>query len=205
MTVCGRPGRLPILLSLAGVLLAACAPTVTHAPSLDTSPPPSSTVTASVAPSPGGSPAVPIDPTLLAILPATVGGQAISEVPEVEADLVTDPNLVVNADGLAVGLGIDVSSGEFAYVAVIRLRPLVFSNAFYLSWRRSYDEAACSQSNGFTGTSSSTIGGRQVFIGTCAGGASTYHVHLAGPDRLVSITSVGGSHFGALILAGLKP
>jgi hypothetical protein len=205
MTLCGRPRRLPILLSLAGILLAACGPNVSAAPSVGASQLPSPTAATSADASPGGSPAVPIDPTLLAILPPTVGGQGITEVPEVEANLVTDPNLVANAGGLAVALGVDINSGEFAYVAVIQLKPLVFSNAFYLSWRQSYDAGACSQSNGLTGTSLSTIAGRQVFVGTCAGGATTYHVHLAGPDRLVSITSVGASHFGALILAGLKP
>ena len=159
----------------------------------------------SAAGSPRPSPAVPIDPTLLSILPATVGGQTISEVPEVEAGIVTDPSLVANATGLAVALGVDLSSGEFAYIAVIRLKPLVFSNAFYLSWRQSYDQGACSQSNGVESTSTTTIAGRQVFVGTCAGGASTYHIHLAAPDRLVSITSVGTSHYGALVLAGLTP
>ena len=154
---------------------------------------------------PGASPAVPVDPTLLSILPATVGGQPISEVQDVEVNLATDPSLVVNAAGLAVALGIDLSAGEFAYVAVIQLKPLVFSNAFYLSWRQSYDEGACSQSNGLKSTSTTTIAGRPVFVGTCAGGATTYHVHLAAPDRLVSITSVGTSQYGALVLAGLKP
>jgi hypothetical protein len=155
--------------------------------------------------SPGASPAVPIDPTLLAILPATVSGQGINEVPEIEGNLMTDPNLVQNASSLAVALGINMTTGDFAYVAVIQLKPLVFSNAFYLSWRQSYDGGACSQSNGLKGTSATTIAGRQVFVGTCKGGAQTYHIQLAAPDRLVSITSVGTGHYGALVLASLQP
>jgi hypothetical protein len=235
MTVRRRPGWPPIPGLILGVLLAACGPTVSAtarpAPAAssisDMSP-------SAIAASPTGqplavgsaaglavgsaaglavgsagsarpSPAVPIDPTLLSILPATVDGQTISEVPEVEAGIVTDPSLVANATGLAVALGVDLSSGEFAYIAVIRLKPLVFSNAFYLSWRQSYDQGACSQSNGVESTSTTTIAGRQVFVGTCAGGASTYHIHLTAPDRLVSITSSGTSHYGALVLAGLIP
>jgi len=147
---------------------------------------------------------VPVDPGLLAILPANVSGQAISEVPEIEATLMTDPSLVHNAASLAVALGINMNTGDFAYVAVIQLKPLVFSNTFYLSWRESYDQGACSQSNGLKETSSTTIAGRQVFVGTCNGGAITYHVHLPTPDRLVSITSVGTADYGALVLDNLN-
>ncbi len=203
------------------VLLAACSPSVSPAPSLAPSLAPVPSVATSASPvvvatspstspgTPGGSagasPGVPIDPSLLAILPPSVGGQPITEVPEVEANLVSDPNLVATAAGLAVALGIDVGSGEFAYIAVIQLKPLVFGNAYYSSWRQSYDEGACSQSNGLKSTGTATIAGRQVFTGICNGGAETYHVHLTGPDRLVSITSVGTSHFGAIVLAALKP
>ena len=196
----------------------ACAATTTPEPSrvvTAASPSPAATQ-ASVVPSallsagpgpasPGASPAVPIDPSLLAILPASVSGQGINEIPEVEANLMTDPSLVQNASSLAVALGINMNTGDFAYVAVIQLKPLVFSNAFFLSWRQSYDDGACSQSDGLQGTSTTTIAGRQVYVGSCNGGAKTYHVHLAAPDRLVSITSVGTGQYGALVLASLKP
>jgi hypothetical protein len=228
MTVRRRSAWPPIPGLILSVLLAACGPNVSATPRptpaasaiSDASPSAiaasptgqalavgsaTGSAVGSAAGSPRPSPAVPIDPTLLSILPATVGGQTITEVPEVEAGIVTDPSLVANATGLAVALGVDLSSGEFAYIAVIRLRPLVFSNAFYLSWRQSYDQGACSQSNGVESTSTTTIAGRQVFVGTCAGGATTYHIHLTAPDRLVSITSVGTSHYGALVLAGLTP
>ena len=201
VTGCGSTA--PPAPSVVGVSPSAGPSAASPSPSTDVGPSPSAQVAAS--PSPGGSPAVPIDAGLLAILPATVGGQAISEIPEIEANLVTDPNLVQNAAALAVALGINGSSGDFAYIAVIQLKPIVFSNAFYLSWRQSYDEGACSQSSGLKSTSSTEIAGRQVFVGTCTGGATTYHVHLASPDRLVSITSVGAADFGRLVLAGLNP
>lgn len=154
--------------------------------------------------SPAGA-AVPIDPDLLAILPSTVAGQSITEIPEIEANLVTDPDLEANAASLAVALGINSATGDFAYVAVIQLKPLVFTNAWYVSWRDSYDQGACSQSSGLKSTSSATIGGWPVFIGTCAGGAMTYQVHMSAPDRVVSITSVGTADFGAQVVASLKP
>ena len=195
------------------VALAGCnAATGATAPASASSASPVAVVPASPAPSsapsasPGPSrPTVPIDPTLLAILPSTVAGQAITEIPEIEANLKTDPDLVANAAALAVGLGVNSGTGDFAYVAVVELKPMVFTNAWFVSWRQSYDESACSQSNGLAGTTNTTIGGMSVFVGTCNGGARTYHVHLTGPDRLVSITSVGSADYGEMVVAGLKP
>jgi hypothetical protein len=159
----------------------------------------------SASPSASSGPTVPIDPLLLAVLPSTVAGQTISEIPEIEANLMTDPDLVANAASLAVALGINSGTGDFAYIAVIQLKPLVFSNSWYLSWRQSYDQGACSQSNGLKSTTSAMLGGWQVFEGLCQGGALTYHVHLTAPDRIVSITSVGSAGYGAIVAAGLKP
>ncbi|MGH2511622.1 MAG: hypothetical protein ACRDGQ_02925 [Candidatus Limnocylindrales bacterium] len=147
---------------------------------------------------------MPVDPLLLALLPATVDGQAITEIPEIEAQIGTDPDLLANAQALAVALGVNSATDDFAYIAVIQLKPLVFSNAWFVSWRQSYDQGACSQSNGLKSTGSTSIAGRQVFVATCIGGASTYHVHLAGPDRLISITAAGPGNYGALVMADLK-
>jgi hypothetical protein len=212
------------VLLVAGVLAAGCSATSGISPAPST--PPSTTAAPSTAappsvaepsaslaigagssPSASGSagPAIPIDPLLLAILPAAVGGQAISEMPDIEANLTTDPDLQTNAASLAVALGINSGTGDFAYVAVIQLKPFVFSNAWFTSWRQSYDQGACSQSSGLKSTSSTTIAGRQVFVGTCNGGALTYHVHLTGPDRVVSITSVGTAGFGATVIGTLRP
>ena len=211
-----RAGRPSIILAAITLVLAGCGsnassvasvlpPTTAPGSVAISAPSPSPSVTPSVPASPGASPAVPVDPALLTVLPATVGGQPINEVPEIEVQLVTDPSLLQSASSLAVALGINTTTGDFAYVAVIQLKPLVFSNAFYSSWRQSYDQGACSQSSGFKSATTTTIAGRQVFVGTCVGGALTYHVHLLGPDRLVSITSVGSADFGELVMATLKP
>lgn len=218
----GRPaGTLRIAVAGLALIVAGCGSTATSSPSGPAAtptaivaptatigaPPPSPTSSpgASLDASPGASPAVPIDTGLLASLPAMIGGQQVNEVPEIEAELASDPNLAENASSLAVALGINMATGDFAYVAVIQLKPLVFSNAFYSSWRQSYDESACTQSSGLKSTGSATISGRQVFLGVCVGGALTYHVHLPAPDRLISITSVGPAHFGQLVLEGLRP
>ena len=182
------------------------APSVAPAPTTSTpAQSPTGSAPASLPASPAASPLVPIDTSLLASLPAMVGGQQVNEVPEIEAELASDPSLAQNASSLAVALGINMATGDFAYVAVIQLKPLVFTNAFFSSWRQSYDQSACTQSSGLKSTGSTTIAGRQVFLGTCVGGALTYHVHLPAPDRLISVTSVGPAHFGQLVLEGLRP
>ena len=47
-----------------------------------------------------------------------------------------------------------------------------------------------------------TIDGRQVFIGSCANGAFTYHLRY-GEDVIVSLTSVGEGRFGEQVVQNL--
>jgi hypothetical protein len=49
------------------------------------------------------------------------------------------------------------------------------------------------------------VAGRAVFVATCVQGARTYHVHLVGPDRIVSITSIGERNLGERIVSDLEP
>ena len=51
--------------------------------------------------------------------------------------------------------------------------------------------------------SETEIGGRLAYIGTCFGGARTYHTYLEEQGFIVSITATGERRFGELILAGL--
>ena len=156
----------------------------------------------------GGSPAVTIDDSLLAILPASVKGVPLVANAEGEAHDLTDPALAGEASALAAALAIDVGTGDFAYASVVRLRPGVFSDAYFQSWRETFDAGACSQAGGVAGSSAeATIGGHQTFIGHCVGGILTYHVHvLAVPsgDLIVSISSQGTQRLGQLVVEGLR-
>ena len=68
----------------------------------------------------------------------------------------------------------------------------VFDEPSSAHWRDTYDEAACAPAGGVTGHAQATIDGRTVFIGTCAGGALTYHVRLEERSgSSCSITAVG--------------
>jgi hypothetical protein len=93
---------------------------------------------------------------------------------------------------------------DLAIVSVIRLRPGVFDEAWFRTWRTTYDAAACEVAGGLAGQPSEVeIGGRTAYVGTCAGDAHTYHVHLAAPTLIVSVTAAGERKFGELVVAGL--
>ncbi len=154
-------------------------------------------------PSPSAGATVPVDPSLLAVLPATVRGLTVGPVPDPTG--LGDPTLVANVARIAEGFAIDPASGDFVYASVIALRPGVFSDAFFRSWRDSFDVGACSGAGGVVGHAEAQIGGRTAFIGRCAGGLLTYHVRLDGRDAIVSVSSLGQAHLGEELVAGLRP
>jgi hypothetical protein len=165
---------------------------------------PSSPGRASTAPEPS---AVTVDATLLHVLPATIDGVALEPDPTTASQIAVDPSLADTAQAIGVALAIrpGTSGGDdLAVASVIRLRPGVFSEAWFETWRRTYDEGACEVAGGVQGPPSQTsIAGRTVYVGTCAGDAHTYHVHLADPTLIVSVTAAGPDRFGELVVAGL--
>ena len=158
-------------------------------------------------PAPAG-PGLSVDASLLRVLPARIDGVALEPDPTTAAGIAADPTLAGSAQAIAVALAIrpGTSSGDdLAIVSVIRLRPGVFSDAWFVTWRTTYDQSACDVAGGVKGAPTQvSIAGRTVFIGTCAGDAQTYHVHLADPGLIVSITAAGPHRFGELVVAGLS-
>jgi hypothetical protein len=174
----------------------AAGPTPTRAP---VSPTPA---TSDTAPSHGAQAA--IDPTLLDALPDEVGGLPVQPSPEALADAVTDPAIVRDVEALAAGIVVDPASGEFAYATVIRFFDGVWSDGFYRNWRDTFDAGVCEQAGGVSGTAEAEIGGRQVFIGSCAGGAHTYHAWLGNRGVLVSVSAVGAQRLGEQLVEDLR-
>ncbi len=147
--------------------------------------------------------AVPVDPTLLDAFPATVAGFPFSPVDQTVGG--DDPALILNANAMAQGLVIDPITSDFASASVVVLREGVFNEAFFRSWRDTFDEAACSQAGGVVGNAQAQIGGRTTYIGRCDGGVLTYHVWLQARQAIVSVSSLGDAQFGKQLLEGLKP
>jgi hypothetical protein len=209
-----------LLVSAISLLLAACSPgaSATAVPSgLSGSLPPPATGTpgasaGSGAASPSSSPAsspvssgtVRIDPALLSVLPTTVDGAAIAEAPEAEAESATDRTLSGSVDRLASAFVASADGTNWAYASIIALKMGAFNEPFYRDWRDTFDRGACSQAGGVTGSAQSSIGGRLVFIGRCAGGLLTYHAYLPGTNLLVSISALGPQRYGERVVQGLR-
>lgn len=150
--------------------------------------------------------AIAVDPDLLSYLPPAVAGSPLVPDPASAGRIAVDPSLGDAVSAIAVALVV-VATGDdedLAIANVVRLRRGVFSDTFFADWRASYDLAACEPAGGATGESPRTIAGFPAFVGTCAGGVTTYHVHRSDDGILVSITSVGRRDLGALVVAGLR-
>ncbi len=164
----------------------------------------------SAAPSAGsaGAAGLVVDARLLQALPVQVDGVVLEPDSTTAARIADDPTLAGSAQAIAVALaispGTSSSGDDLAIVSVIRLRPGVFSDAWYATWRSTYDTGACEVAGGVEGSPAQvSIAGRTVYEGSCAGDATTYHVHLSDPALIVSITAAGARHFGELVVAGL--
>ena len=150
---------------------------------------------------------VDVDQDLLDLLPVAVGGIAITSDPVTAASIATDPALAANASAIAVGIAVAPGASgadDLAVASAVELRPGVYSDAFFRDWRDSYDSAACETAGGVSGNAEADIGGHHAYIGTCTGGAHTYHVYLEKDDVIVSVTSVGELRLGEQVIAGLR-
>ena len=193
------------------VALAACGPTASPSPPPTPTPEPTPTLaptpTATPVPPTGetGGPAVPINSTLLAVLPAEVDGLPLTENAAAEAVGSADPQLPEIATAFAAGLALDASTGQFVFAVVIGLTPGALDDGRFRDYRATFDQGACSQANGLTGTAEAQIDGRTVYIGTCAGGVQTYHVWLQPQGLLISASAVGQRGLGEILMAHLRP
>jgi hypothetical protein len=161
-----------------------------------------------VAATPGATPAgslaspIPVDTGLLDLIPATLDGLSRQTDVAVDARIARDPDLAALATSFATALYIDPASGNFAYVSLVRLAHPLADEA-YRDYRDSFDEAACSQAGGKTGTASATLGGRSVDIGSCAGGVHTYHALLPEESVIASVSSLGDRRLGEKLMTQL--
>lgn len=195
---------------LAGVLaLAGCGPETPTAASPSPSPSRAASAVASPSPQPSRSSAgaVEVDRSLLQVLPDEVHGQPIRADDETAAEIAGSGDLAPDIEAIAVALYIQPGSSaadDLAIVSVVLVRPGVFGDAWFRSWRSTYDVGACEIAGGVQpGSAVSEIGVHETHIGACTGGVHTYHVHLQGPDRVVSITAAGEGRFGERVVAGL--
>jgi hypothetical protein len=127
--------------------------------------------------------------------------------PETTARVAGDPELAADVSGLAIGLlrlaGSRPDAPDLAIVNVARLRDPAADDAWFRSWRDSYDEAACAQAGGIARRAETDVDGRAVFVGSCAGGPFTYHVRIGDGRLVLSLTSIGPANLGRRVVEGL--
>lgn len=209
-----RAGRARLLVAVFAVGAAACGPiepSATPSPSAATIPASPtlsapSTATAVVETAPALPPGVTVDAGLLEVLPTEIDGVTLEPDPATAALVGSDPLLADSALSLAVALAVAPGASDaedLAVASVIRLRPDVFDEAFYQEWRDTYNEAACEVADGVESEDETEIAERPVYVGTCVGGALTYHTYLVDQGFIVSVTATGERGFGELIMAGL--
>lgn len=185
---------------LLGLTLLACGPSTTRSPAASTAGPtaPRAGCVNGESPAP-----IVIDRTLLEVLPASVDGILIEPSPDGEAAGLGDACLARIAGSFASGFAADLE--DFVYVVVANLRPNVRFDTVFPDWRDTFDEGACSQAGGVSDHAETGIGGRTVYIGTCAGGLRTYHAWLEDRGVLISASAVGERRLGELLVESLRP
>lgn len=163
--------------------------------------------TVSGAPSAIGSSGVAVDPTLLDVLPDSVAGVTIAPDLETSGEIAAEGSVAPFVSGLALATAFGPpatdASTDYVVVTVAQLRPGTFSDVFFRGWRDTFDTAVCEQAGGVTGNAETDIAGRHTFIGTCAGGVHTYHVHLPVRDLIVSMQGAGNGGWPERIVEGL--
>ena len=202
-----RVGQAPSTASLALVALLAVGLAACTGGQPAASGAPATTTPTLTAPAGDASPApLAVETSLLAILPTSVAGVALLPAPVTAAGMIHDPALQTTAAAVAVGSVVAPGGSrgdDLAIATVIRLRPGVYSDAFYARWRSDYDAAACEPAGGVSSHVQQLIGQHRVEVTVCAQGARTYSTYL-GDDLLVSVTALGDRKFGDLVMAGLR-
>jgi hypothetical protein len=147
------------------------------------------------------------DSSLLDRIPAAKAGLTLTYDPETTATVAAGQGLADDAAAIATGLAIPTgqaaSPSDFVIVNVVRLRTPNTDDEWFRQWRDSYDRAACAQAGGVTGNAEAHLGSHDVFIGSCSGGALTYHSLLDGGSTVVSLTAIGPGRMGEKLMAAV--
>jgi hypothetical protein len=154
-----------------------------------------------------------VDVGLLEILPAELDGIArqgdAETAAEIAAEIAAATGLEASVGGIAVAIYVGAlataADADYAVATVVRLRPGVFSDAWFRDWRDTFDAGVCDQAGGVdAGRSEIEIEGRTVHRSSCVGGVVMHHVHLEDRDVVVSIQGAGPADLGRRIVASLK-
>jgi hypothetical protein len=146
-----------------------------------------------------------IDATLLRVLPPTIAGLEVKELPDAEQQATTDASLGRSVSRVATAFVVDAKGTNWAYTAVVDVRPAAETDVFFRDWQTTFDTTACQRVGGVAGHTQIQIGGRDVDRTACGGNVTTYHLRLSGTSLLISISEFGPAKFGEQELGALRP
>jgi len=142
-----------------------------------------------------------LDPSLMALLPSTVAGVAVTQEAGSLAEAVADQAFVASVDRAAFPLA--VSGSDLASGVIAHLRAGIYSDKMFSDWRASYDEGACASSSGVVAHAQKTLGGRTTYVTTCGGGLRVYHAYVPSQGVIVSLFSTGPADLGGQLMGQL--
>lgn len=210
-----HPAGRAVLAALAALAIAACGSEVAPASVTPTAAPTEAVISPGLPPTqppasdaaPGTTPAAGTvtveDPELVGVLPADIDGNPVVLEPIAFTEAIADPAFATNIAYAA--FGVVVAGDDLASAVVASPVEGAYGEAWFRDWRDSYNEGACAQSGGVARTAEAEIGGRLVYIATCAGGLRTYHAWIDERGLLVSAFAVGEHRFGERLMEGLRP
>ncbi|HET7474230.1 MAG TPA: hypothetical protein VFJ71_13985 [Candidatus Limnocylindrales bacterium] len=149
------------------------------------------------------------DPDLFTVIPIQpADGLTFQYDPDTTGRVAADKGLAKDASALAIGLYTVTGQqpvADYAITSIVKLRDPLANEDWFRAYRDSYDASACAQAGGVVRHAEAPIAGRQVFIGSCAGGAFTYHLRLDAQGLVISITGVGPGRLGERVAGLVKP
>jgi hypothetical protein len=143
------------------------------------------------------------DESLLAVLPEDVAGTPVELEHQAFIDAASDPAFGASIETAAFFVA--PGEGDIVSGLVARPRDGVYSEAWFIDWRETYEAGACAQADGVAGTAEAAIGGRPVSITTCAGGMRVYQAWVPEQQVVISLLALGDNRWGEQVMRTLRP
>jgi len=121
-----------------------------------------------------------IDPSLLAKLPRTVDAEPVLEDVDSESVVLDNADLAKTFDGYAAATIGAVGDTDWLKLSIGHFQPNNQTPDVYSAWVDQYATGACSQADGVSSTTQSTINDWLVDVATCGGGLTVYTLSLGG-------------------------
>lgn len=142
-----------------------------------------------------------IDPSLLGLLPRTIDAYPLVENTDSELAALDVADLANTYDRYAAAsIGL-IGEDNWLQLVIGHLKD-PGSSDIYSAWVSEYASGACSQADGVSGTSQTTINGFVVDVSTCSGGPIVYTLIIGNGD-IVSMYDLGPKDLGRQLIQSL--